>query len=191
MKRILILDAHPHSNQGHYVHALASAYVTGAEGRHDVRRINIAELDFPILRNPDDWLHGELPSGLKDASDAIEWAEHLVILYPLWLGDMPALLKAFLEQVARPGTAIEKGNHGFFHKLLKGKSARVVVTMGMPASFYRLFFRAHSLKSLKRNILHFVGVSPVKTRVIGSVTGDDKHARRWLSRLERMGRAGR
>lgn len=190
MKQILILDAHPHGDPGHYVHALASAYANGAEGRHDVRRIDLADLDFPVLRNPDDWLHGTLPAGLQDASEAIDWADHLVIFYPLWLGDVPALLKAFLEQVARPGTAIEKGDHGFFRKLLKGRSARVVVTMGMPAGIYRLFFRAHSLKSLKRNILEFVGVSPVRTTVIGGVAGSDRHRRKWLGRLEKMGRAG-
>ncbi len=190
MKRIVVIDAHPHSDPGHFVHALATAYVNGADGRHEVRRINVADIDFPILRDPQDWLHGELPPSLQRAKEAIDWAEHLVILYPLWLGDIPALLKAFLEQVARPGFAIEQGDHGLFRKLLKGRSARIVVTMGMPAGIYRLFFRAHSLKSLKRNILHFVGISPVRTTVIGGVAGDRKYTEKWIGRLERMGRAG-
>src|SRR3546814_10287671 len=77
------------------------------------------------------------------------WADHLVILYPLWLGDVPALLKGFLEQILRPGFAIDEGSTGMSAKLLTGRSARIIVTMGMPAPIYRLFFRAHSLKSLE------------------------------------------
>ena len=83
----------------------------------------------------------------------IAWAEHLVLLFPLWLGDMPALVKGFLEQVARPGFAFKaEGSNPFAHKGLAGRSARVVVTMGMPALLYRWYFRAHSVKSLERNI---------------------------------------
>ena len=40
---------------------------------------------------------------------------------------------------------------------MSGKSARIVVTMGMPGFWYRWYFRAHSLRSLQRNILKFVG----------------------------------
>src|SRR3546814_3372437 len=76
-----------------------------------------------------------------------------VILYPLWLGDVPALLKGFLEQILRPDFAIDEGSTGMSAKLLTGRSARIIVTMGMPAPIYRLFFRAHSLKSLDRNLL--------------------------------------
>jgi len=60
------------------------------------------------------------------------------------------------EQVARPGFAFgtAKGK-GLPPKLLKGRSARVIVTMGMPALFYRWYYRAHSVKNLERNILAF------------------------------------
>ncbi|HYA39035.1 MAG TPA: NAD(P)H-dependent oxidoreductase [Candidatus Methylomirabilis sp.] len=60
--------------------------------------------------------------------------------YPLWGGDVPALLKAFCEQAFRPGFTfkMEPGKMG--NKLLTGKSARIVVTMGMPPFFYRWYF---------------------------------------------------
>jgi putative NADPH-quinone reductase len=38
-------------------------------------------------------------------------------------------------------------------KFLSYKSARIIVTLGMPTLRYRWYFRAHSLRSLKRNIL--------------------------------------
>jgi putative NADPH-quinone reductase len=74
-------------------------------------------------------------------------------------------------------------------RLLKGKSARIVVTMGMPAFFYKLYFRAHSLKSLKRNILEFCGVSPVRTSVIGTVEGGKRGSHHlWLAKMRGFGR---
>jgi putative NADPH-quinone reductase len=115
----------------------------------------------------------------------------VVILYPLWLGDMPALLKGFFEQTLRPGFAIGKAAPGRLpKKLLAGRSAHIVVTMGMPALFYKLYYRAHSLKSLKRNILEFCGFSPVRTTVIGMVEGSKDARAGWLTRLAVLGVQG-
>jgi len=105
---------------------------------------------------------------------------------------MPAMLKGFLEQVARPGFAIGKSEgKGLPKKLLAGRSARVVITMGMPAFAYRWFFFAHSLRALKRNILGVVGISPVRDSVVGSVEAIGPAGRQvWLSRMAGFGRAG-
>lgn len=191
MRRILVLDGHPHDDRDHYIHALASAYVQGAEEMHNVRRIDLAKLDFPVLRDPQDWKSGSVPESLVQVQDAIGWAEHIVILYPLWMGDCPALLKALLEQVTRPGFALEPLESGMYRKMLNGKTARLVVTMGMPAAAYALYFRAHSVKSLKRNVLQFAGVSPVRVSLVGSVERSDKYRRKWLRKVETLGRYGR
>jgi putative NADPH-quinone reductase len=117
------------------------------------------------------------------------WAEHIVIFFPLWLGDMPAVLKAFFEQALRPGFAIGKATPGrMWKRLLSGRSARLVVTMGMPAFFYRLYYRAHSLKSLKRNILEFCGISPVRTTIIGMIEGANRARQGWLAKISILGR---
>ncbi|WP_336985646.1 NAD(P)H-dependent oxidoreductase [Altererythrobacter aquiaggeris] len=191
MRCILVLDGHPHNDPDHYVHALASAYIKGAEELHEVRRVDLSKLDFPVLRDPDDWNSHTAPQGLAKVQEAMRWADHIVILYPLWLGDVPALLKAMLEQVARPGFAVEPAENGLYRQLLKGKSARLIVTMGMPAAAYSLFFRAHSVKSFKRNILHFAGVSPVRLSLMGSVAKSDDYRKTWLRKVERLGRSGR
>ena len=190
MRCILVLNGHPHNDADHYVHALASAYAASASERHEVRRVDLAKLDFPILRNPADWISGELPAGLKEAMDALIWADHVVILYPLWMGEMPALLKAMLEQLARPGVAIERLENGSYKKLLKGKSGRLIVTMGMPSRIYSVWFRAHSVKSLKRSILGFAGISPVKVSLVGNVEGSSAHRRKWLRKVEKLGWRG-
>jgi putative NADPH-quinone reductase len=193
-KRIVIVQGHPDAAARHFGHALADEYAKGCEdGGHEVRRIEVATLDFPLLRTKEDFEKGRPPESIKQAQDAIKWADHLVIIYPLWLGAMPALLKAFLEQVLRPGFAFEyQKSGGMAKKLLVGKSARIVVTMGMPAFVYRWVFFAHSLKSLKRNTLWFCGVGPVKTTIIGSIEGLTERQRDdWLDEMRGLGDVGK
>jgi putative NADPH-quinone reductase len=189
--RILLIQGHPDATQPHLCHALADAYAEGArDGGFELRTIDVARLDFDILRSPYEWQHGSLPANLKPVQDDLIWAEHIVFFFPLWLGDMPALLKGFLEQVARPGFAFtSKDGNPFVNKALTGRSARVVVTMGMPALVYRYYFRAHSVKSLERNILGFIGIKPVNETLIGSVDElDEVDVKSWLNKLRSLGR---
>jgi putative NADPH-quinone reductase len=192
-RRILILQGHPDRASDHFCHALAERYRAGAEAAaHEVHQVALSHLDFPLLRSKREWESGPLPSGLAAAQREIAWAEHLVLVFPLWLGDMPALVKGFLEQVARPGFAVPApGQVGIAKKLLRGRSARIVVTMGMPAVLYRWYFGAHAIRSLERNILRFVGVAPVRRSLIGLVEGKDGSRRaRWLTAIERLGAKG-
>ena len=128
---------------------------------------------------------------MQRAQQDIAWANHLVLIYPLWLGTLPALLKGFLEQAFRPGVALSDGD-GFPRGLMKGKSARVVITMGMPALAYRFYFGAHSLKSLQRNILGFVGINPIRNTIFGMVENVSARRRQlWLEKMHRLGQLGR
>lgn len=194
-QKILIIEGHPDASAPHLCHALADAYAEGAHaGGREVRRTVLAKLDFPLLKSQQEWEHGSLPPELARAQTDIVWADHLLLIFPLWLGDMPALVKGFLEQVARPGFAFKaEGSNPFGHKALKGRSARVVVTMGMPAVAYRWYFRAHSLKALERNILGFVGIAPIHETLIGMVgkPGEGfEDADKWLAKLRKLGREG-
>jgi putative NADPH-quinone reductase len=190
-QRIVLIQGHPDATAPHLCHALAQAYADGATAAgHAVRQIDIATIDFPWLRSQHEWELGLLPAALKPAQADIGWAQHVVLFFPLWLGDMPAVLKGFLEQVARPGFAFNAdGSDPFGHKRLTGRSARVVVTMGMPALVYRWYFRAHSVKSLERNILGFMGIAPVHETLVGSVDqlGDEGVAK-WKRRMQALGR---
>lgn len=192
-RRILIIQGHPDPQGVHFGHALAQAYADGATAAgHTVRQVEIARLDFPLLRSATDWEKGSTPAALQPVQDDIRWAQHLVLFFPLWMGDMPAYLKGFLEQVARPGFAFQPvaaGESGFGKKGLGGRSARVVVTMGMPALVYRYYFRAHSVRALERNVLGFVGIAPVHETLIGMVDRiDDKARAGWLAKLQALGR---
>jgi putative NADPH-quinone reductase len=190
-RKIAIIDAHPDPDPARYVHALADAYCEGArDAGHEVRHILIGDLNMPILHSRETWMHEDAPEDVKPGQEAMLWADHIVFLYPLWLGDMPALLKAFLEQALRPGVALQYGDSPTPEKLMKGKSARLVVTMGMPAFFYRAYYGAHSVRSFKRNILELVGIDPVTDSLIGNVEGSAKHREKWLQQMTKFGRAG-
>ncbi len=191
-RRILIIQGHPDPAGGHFGHALAGAYAIGATAAgHEVRRLNVAALDFPLLQTEQDWNTWPVPAGLRGPQADIAWADHLAIFFPLWLGTMPAGLKGFFEQVLRPGFAFIAGAGRAPRKGLAGKSARVVVTMGMPVFWYRWYFGAHGVRGLERSVLAFCGVDPIRETFIGLVgMKQEKMRDRWIGRLEELGRKG-
>lgn len=188
-RRVLVINGHPDGSPERLCAGLVEAYAEGArEGGHEVETISIAALDIPFLHTQEAFEKGDIPKSLAAAGEAVRRAEHVVIVFPLWLGTMPALLKAFLEQVLRPGVAFEYSKSGP-KSLLSGRSARMVVTMGMPAFVYRLYFLSHGVAGLRRSILRFVGFNPVRTTLIGMVTmgGSDKQSK-WPERMKALGR---
>jgi len=192
-KKITIIQGHPDLKRNHLLHALADSYAEGAKAAgSDVELIEIANLDFPLLRSKEDFDEGEPPPSIYNVQEILKKSDHLVFFYPLWLGDMPALLKGFLEQTFRPKLLSGDKKTGSQIKLFKGKSARIVVTMGMPAFFYRWFYRAHTLKNFKRNILKFCGFDPVKVSLFGAVDSVTNETRqRWLAKVHRLGFQGK
>lgn len=192
-KHILIIQGHPDVSHDHLGHALAAAYEKGAlESGFEVKTICVANIEFPLLRTYEDFYSCKPLPVIKECQQDIRWANHMVIFYPLWMGSMPALLKAFFEQVFRPGFAMEPVDGGKkWVRLLKGKSAHVVVTTGMPAFIYRWVYRAHGLKSLERNILKFSGIGPIKESLIGMVEENPAHRERWLEKMFVFGKQGR
>lgn len=192
-KRILIIQGHPSRDQNHLGHALATAYREAAIGAgHEVRRADIAQLEFPLLREAEDWGKGATPEQLRPAQADIGWAEHIVVIFPLWTGTVPALTKAFFEQVARPGFAFKPRPNGKgLAPTWTGKSARVVVTLGMPAFFYRLVHGAVGVRAFNRDLLGMVGIKPTRTTYIGSVGSKTFDGKRWLECMRTLGRAGK
>ncbi len=190
-RRIVVLHGHPDPAPSRLGAALGAAYAEAARAAgHDVREIRVAALDFPFLRTSEEWNHGPLPAGLRAAQEDIGWAEHLVIIFPLWTGTLPAYLKGFFEQVMRPGFAFRYVPGRGPVPDLGGRSARVVVTMGMPALAFRWLYGARGVRCFERNLLNFVGIRPVRKTYIGMVDSPRFPAARWLERMRRWGRAG-
>lgn len=190
-RRITIVQGHPDPSGGHLLHAMADAYAEGASSAaHEVRRIEVAKLEFPLLRSQADFETGALPPALAQPQEDMRWAEHWVFLFPLWHGTMPALFKGFLEHIFRPGFALEYKQRGFPKRLLAGRSARIVVVMGMPVLLYRWYFGAHGLRSFERSMLRFAGIKPIRESLYGLTFSNDKKRARWIEGMRRFGRRG-
>lgn len=191
MSNILIIQGHPDTQENHLCHELISSYISGAEiADHSIKLYNIASIEFPLLRSKEDWEKGKegTPENLIEIQEALIESDHIVIIYPLWLGTMPALLKGFLEQLLRPGVAITY-KKGYPQGLLENKSAHIIITMGMPALVYRFFFFSHSLRNLKRNILKLVGIKDIKCTIIGSVENTEKIKQsKWFEKMKKHGK---
>jgi putative NADPH-quinone reductase len=165
MARVLVVQGHPDIRGSHLCRRLVQAYICGAEGcGHRVRLIDVARLDFPVLTSKRDWLRAEVPDAISRAQEDLKWAEHVLVVFPLWFGDMPALLKAFLEQVLRPGFAFADEHDELWEPLLSGKTARIVATANMPIQF-RTFDTAGDA-SLEDNVLAAVGIDPRDVTVV-------------------------
>ena len=191
IRRIAIIQGHPDPAGHHLLHALADAYAGGATAAgHEVRRIEVALLDFPLLRTQVDFESGALPPTLAQSREDMRWAEHWVFLFPLWHGTLPALFKGFLEHIFRPGFAIENKKERFPKPLLVGRTARIVVTMGMPVLLYRWYFCAAGLLSFERSMLGFAGVKPIRESLYGLVFADEKRHARWIKGMRRNGGRG-
>lgn len=188
MARIAIVVGH--SQQGTLCESLGEAYRSGAQAAgHEATVFVLSRMTFdPILR---EGYRREQPlePDLAAAYTALAQADHWVFVFPLWCGDMPAIMKGFLERVLQPDLIRRKDTESAMNwRIFENKSARIIMTMGMPATVYRLWYGAHAIKLLKRNILHFIGVRPVRDTIFGMVAGVPNETRLgWIRQAEEMG----
>jgi putative NADPH-quinone reductase len=190
MSKVMIVVGHPQRTT--FCEAIGRAYAKGAaSAHHDVSVFNLADMKFdPILREGYRKVQ-PLEEDLQRACDALAACDHLVIIFPLWCGDMPALLKGFIERVLQPDlVARENTENAMNWRIFSNKTARIIMTMGMPVSIYRWWYRGHALKLLTRNILHFIGIKPVRHTLFGMIATSKPETREhWLREIEALGRA--
>jgi putative NADPH-quinone reductase len=195
-KHIAIIQGHPDPHGQHFCHAVADAYAAGARAAgHTVDFIDVAHLEFPLLRSRDDLEHGPVPDAIRNAQAVLSRVDHVVMIFPVWNGAMPALLKGFLEQTFRPsfifpdatpGEALGFSSYFSQRKALKGKTALVIATMQMPALVYRWYFHPHP----EKNTLRMSGLGPIRETLIGLVESTNGHRReRWITKMDALGRA--
>ena len=189
-ERILIIDA---STGGPSLGAaLAKRYREGALGAgNEVQSLGLSQLAFdPILRAGFEGQQALEPD-LVAAQDALAWAQHLVFVYPTWWGGLPALLKGFIDRTFMPGFAFKyRSDSPFPEQLLKGRSAELLITMDTPPWYYRWVYGNPGTKQMKRTILSFCGIKPVKVHCLGPVRGSSQAKRdAWLAFAHKLGQA--
>ena len=189
-KNIFILSGHYGDTR--LGHGIAQSYEQGAQSAGaNVVRIDAQELTFdPVLKSGDFKGDQPLEEDVKKVQDALQWCNHLALIYPLWWGDMPGHLKGLLDRALLPGFAFQYNGKAFPDKLLKGRSARVMITSDTPGWYLKWFYGACSNKSVKRQILVFVGFEKNRFDLYSPVKGStEKQRSKWLERAENAGRS--
>jgi NAD(P)H dehydrogenase (quinone) len=190
MSKIMIVVGHPQRRT--FCEAIGRAYEKGAlAAGHQAKLFLLSEMSFDAILHDGYRKAQPLESDLRDAYEMLTLCDHLVLIFPLWCGDMPALLKGFIERILQPDLIARQDSETAMNwHIFADKSARIVMTMGMPVSIYRWWYRGHALKLLTRNILHFIGIKPVRQTLYGML-GTSKPAvrERWLREIEALGKA--
>ncbi len=187
-KRVLIVQGHP--NKDSLSSRLAATYKEGAiKGGAEVKEIIVKDLNFnPIL-----FLGYKRKEKLEDdilaSQEIIAWADHLVFIYPNWWGTYPALFKGFIDKVLWPGFAFQyRPNSSGIDQLLKGKSARIIVTMDTPMWYYNLIQGRPGHRAMKGATLEFCGIRPVKFLTLTPVrNATEMQVNKWLRKVYQLG----
>jgi putative NADPH-quinone reductase len=196
--QIVLVQGHPDPLPRHFCHALSDAYVSAArQAGHTVDVVNVARLEFPLARSREDLEQRQAPDAIRQVQETLRRSDHVVLIYPIWNGGMPALLKGFFEQTfrtsfvfpdAEPGQRLGFASYFKQRKALAGKTGRVIATMQMPGFVYRWYFHPH----LERNAMRLSGIGPIRETLIGLVEApEDARRRRWLFRMQSFGRTAR
>ncbi len=187
-KRILVILGHP--NNDSFCGAIANSYIEGAKASgNEVQLISVGDLSFdPVLRKGYGPIQ-ELEPDLVAGQAAIAWAQHIVFVYPIWWGAMPALLKGFSDRVFLPGFAFNyREGSRFWDRMLSGWSAHLFVTMDTPPWYFRWVFRMPGHNQMKRTILEFCGIKPVTIVSLGPIKGSTQQKREgWLAQVKAYG----
>lgn len=177
----LVIDGHPNPD------SLSAAIAAGYARAHgDATLLAIRDLDFdPVLRLG---YRGEqaLEPDLAAAQRAIERADHVVVVVPVWWGSIPALAKGFFDRAFLPRWAFRYRANGLVEGLLAGRSGRVIVTTDSPLWYLRAVGDT-TVRAVRDRTMRFSGIRPVRALRLGPVRGSsDERRRRWLARVERV-----
>lgn len=185
MKNILIINSHP--DQESFNYAIANTFEASSRAAgYEVKRINVGELDFdPNLaygyRKPT-----PLEEDLKQAQEMILWAEHIVWIYPVWWGGLPAITKGFIDRVFLPGFSFGFNDKAELQRLLIGRTAEIISTMDAP---FEGFLKLGELPTqvMKELVLEFNGIAHQRTTYFGPIMVSSPEQREvWLKDIEAL-----
>jgi putative NADPH-quinone reductase len=187
VKKVLVINGHPRA--GSYCDALTNAYLEGARTATAIlKSIVVRDLKFdPNLPNAH-YILPPMEPDLAEATETIRWANHLALIYPVWWGGMPAMLKGFIDRVFLPEFAYRiMDQPPFWVPLLTGKSADVLMTMDTPPALFRVQFGNCAQYAAKKVVLEMSGFKPVRVMTVGPVVpATDARRRRWLAQARAL-----
>ena len=107
MKKIVVINGHPDKES--FCSALAEQYKIGADSsKANCQLIHLADLEFSPNLKYGYRKRTELEPDLLMAWELIKEADHIVWVYPVWWGSLPAIMKGFIDRLFLPGFAFKK-----------------------------------------------------------------------------------
>ena len=194
--KTLIIYYHPH--EGSFCSAIRDAVISGLEvGKHEYKLVDLGLDEFdPVMRAKDlkafamagrigeEGLEGVDPIVLKYMKK-LRWAEHIVMIFPIWWMSMPAMMKGFVDKVIFPGV-VYKMEGGNLVSMLSGlKQVTIITTMNTPADVYKNMFNNSIEGSLIKGTFNKIGIHDIRWISLNMVkqVGDEKRWV-WLDEIE-------
>lgn len=194
--KTLIVYNHPY--EGSFCNAILKAVQRGLKkGGHTCKVINLDKDNFdPVMRAKDLKAFAELGRGIESAlmnldptvfryKKKLEWADHIVMIFPIWWMSMPAMMKGFVDKMIFPGVAYDMDNGRLVSRLASLKQVTVISTMNTPADIYRDMFGNSLEGSLIKGTFNQIGIHDAEWISFNMVKQVGTEVReQWLADLE-------
>ena len=195
MKTLIVFN-HPH--EGSFCRAILEAVQHGLkESGQQSGLIHLDKDGFdPVMRSKDLKAFAMAGKGIPDALDDVdplvrkyktklEQAEHLVLIFPIWWMNMPAMMKGFIDKVIFPGVAYDMEEGRLRSRLKSLRQVTVISTMNTPADIYRDMFGNSLEGSLVKGTFNQIGIHDVEWISLNMVKQSGQEVRKmWLEELE-------
>jgi len=186
MKNAVILYAHP--NPKSFSNAIKeTAFDFLSKNGFNVEVVDLYSINFnPILSAKDfeNIQQGTISEDVKKQQEIINKSDLIVLVFPVWWYNMPAILKGYIDRVFSYGFAyVEEGDE--IKGLLKGKKVVIFANFGGSEEEYKRDNFDKCLSKTFEEIFRFCGIDFVKTKFFYSVPYVDDSVRKgYLAEVE-------
>lgn len=194
--KTLIVYYHPY--EGSYCHAILKAVQDGLKrGGHPHKTIDLLRDAFdPVMHKKDlqafavygrtgDITQSEVDPLVLHYKKKLEWAERIVMIFPVWWMNVPAMIKGFIDKVIFPGVAYNMVGPELVTRLHSLKQVTIISTMNTPVDVYRDMFNNSLEGSLIKGTFNQIGVHNVEWISINMVKQSGAEKRKmWLDEIE-------
>ncbi|OBP16341.1 NAD(P)H dehydrogenase [Rheinheimera sp. SA_1] len=186
MKKVLVINANPKSRS--FCKLMAEHYAATASARRQVTLVHLSELQFQADLSQGYDEKQQLEPDLVLFQQQLQWAEHIVLICPVWWGGMPAKLKGLFDRVLLPGFAFSyQQGKAIPDQLLKGRTSELLLTLDTPVFWYKWWQGNPLYFQLTRTILGFVGIKNQASHYFSPVLSADAAKRqRWLDKVQQL-----
>lgn len=195
MKTLIVFN-HPY--EGSYCRAILQAVETGLQtAGNPYKVINLDRDGFdPVMRAKDLKAFAMAGKAMENAlddvdplvmkyKDDLEWADWLVMIFPIWWMTSPAMTKGFIDKVIFPGVAYNMAK-GRLVSRLPIRKVTVITTMNTPADIYRDMFDNSIEGSLVKGTFRQIGIEDIEWISLNGVKQAAPEQRAaWLDEIRR------